>query len=276
MGWNGSTDPRFRKGKGDQHDIEQLEKLLTNYKIGKEPKLEKHFHLKIDKSRTNHRDFIKKSSEFRFPNIEMMSFTNMTSFKPSEFDIFNHFFTHAMPYRLEKFAIVSKNPPSYPKIDDLFDALMKALSWVHDEVFINGFELHNTHLSRVIEACHNVKKLVIMNCKIKIDPTFKLDKELEYKTKHISLFNSYYQNNKWYMNYQMFETLVDQMKDTGLKDTLKRIHITQYKHNGKVSEPNDERNLLKKKEMDVEIIADNNWPHAGKKKKKEDVEDKQW
>lgn len=158
--------------------------------------------------------------------------------------------------------ISSGDSPTYPKIGEFFDELCNALKPAIEEIFLDGFEFSEQQFAKIIESSCNVKTLVFCNCNIKIEPKkstkFSLA-ALNYNIEKLDLFNSYYAKEIKNLNKEGLEVMAAAMAKTDLKDSLKNIHITGYKHKGKEEKGVDEQNIFNTQGLNVKVTADNEW-----------------
>lgn len=183
----------------------------------------------------------------------------MSSFAKTDNDDFNNFFQNSTPLAFNFLYLSSGDSPKYPKLGALLKSLCQALRNVTDEVFIDGLEFTGEEFAEVLEASSHVKRVVFLNCNIKIDSKFKLTETTRYQIEYLDLFNSFYPKDIKYLNSKGLEALVKEMANTNLKDTLKTLHITSYKNKGKGEKGNEEQELLKKHDFHAKVVADNNW-----------------
>ena len=113
-----------------------------------------------------------------------------------------------------------------------------------------------------------------MLCNCNIYPLKSLA-EKEYKIEHLDLFNSYYPKDIKYLNSEGLDKTVSIMAKTSLKDSLKSVHITEYKNIDKGSKVKDEQELFNRYEFHCKVISDNTWTRpAGTEKT--DKEYQEW
>lgn len=259
MGWGGSFGAARGATKSSKKEKQEITRLLIDRGIDSKPNLNDEYELVLEKSKDNHREFMKECSDFRLPNIRKLKLVSgREKFDDNEDQYIGEFLEKSTPSKLQYFVITTGQAPTYPQIDRLFMKLCNALTGVTDEVYINGLALNSNQLVKLIESCKNTKRLALVNCNIKLSSPIKIyDDGSEYNLEHLDLFSSYYPKDKEYMNDKGVMELAKAMGATSIKNKLKSVHISSYISKGQHLE---EQKIFNDQGFTAQVIADNQWP----------------
>lgn len=143
-------------------DKENIQNLLIETKIDSSPDLNHDYCLTLDASQANHREFMKKCTDYKFPNIKYMEFTGMNQHNKEISFEFESFFKKCLPYAVDFLVLKNKEKKEgATDIKNTFEYLALAFDCTITEVFISGFNIDSSALSVIFQHCANCVRLVL-------------------------------------------------------------------------------------------------------------------
>ena len=180
------------------------------------------------------------TSKLRLPDLKGIGIDNISD---ADADLAS-FLGDCIPLQLLLFSI-NWNANSYIGIKSEFyiDLLLKAVSKVTKEVYLRCFDFSAKDLEQIIKAAHNSERLVFRSCCIHCSQDLDFASTCNYNTKFLSF--EYWGSTElkerttdWKTDPSCFESIVDAIKNSGLKDSLQKVSIgnNQTLSKGKVQE----------------------------------------
>ena len=165
MGCSGSVSKvkKFTRQNWES-DKESIQNLLIETKVDSSPDLNHDYCLNLDVALPNHREFLKRCTEFKFPNIKYMEFGGMQQHNKEISSEFESFFKKSLPYSVDY--LVLKNTAKKAEDTALkatFDYLSLAFDSTITEVYLSGFNINSSALSTVFQHCANCVRVVLNN-----------------------------------------------------------------------------------------------------------------
>jgi len=260
MGCGGSTDGA-RMNKHDSKASMKVRQLLIDHNVEKDPKVSYNYNLSLDCKRKNHMEFVEEWKSTQFPTIKSVAILKVASITSKDAQALDRFLEGSLSTSMKHFYLSSGHSSSYPDIQSFETGLSSFLGAVEDEVFFEGLSITSSQLQNIIQAAHKVKNLTFFNCKIDIDDTFHVDKNLKFKIETLDLCCSYYPKSSKFMDKQKFEKFSKAWGMSHLKQSLRVVHITSYKKEEKTEPGNEEKQILDKYGFNnADLHCDKDWP----------------
>ena len=165
MGCSGSVSKVKKFARQNwESDKESIQNLMIETKIDLSPNLNHDYCLTLDVTQSNHREFLKRCTDFKFPNIKFMEFGGMQQHNKEISSEFESFFKKSLPYSVDY--LVLKNTLKKAEATDLkatFDYLALAFDCTITEVYLSGFNINSSALSIIFQHCANCGRVVLNN-----------------------------------------------------------------------------------------------------------------
>lgn len=182
--------------------------------------------LELDLTREKDKDIMLALRETQLPNIRKLFIQGLSGIRTDEENFgFLSFLRHSLPENLPTFSLYNDSGSNWRNLEDYFEPLERCIKTVKKEVYIFGFRIKATTLVRLLQSCHKVERLSLVNCEIK-DGDYTLPQSTRYHIKSLNLSsNTCDKEDDDCLNYTKLNKLFTAISKTNMCSSLKEVFI---------------------------------------------------